>query len=363
MTPHLTPSTFSALTLIITLSLTTTPTHAQLLDRIFGKSERSTPGQTHYTNPQQTPPPHQQHFPSNQQPPSLYDGNWQQPPQPIQPYAAPPQTAYAPTQTQNIPAGTPMILEFTSLQCPDSARFANGLKNTIFQRYIHTGRARFEFRDFPLPKHDQSRPAAAAARCAGQHADQMRSLIMANQGQMSPATYARLARQLGINPAQFTACIRDGHTMREVMSDKALGDSFGVTGTPTLVLGIADGNGNIQHRANVIAYNPPDQVLAEIDQFLATVETGAQPGQPQPDSRQLTPTFPSNPDPASNQFPQPSHPQTQPYQNPAPAHYQQPAAQQQSLQHPIQQIPYNLSARHQPTAQTIVYGDSLPPLR
>lgn len=175
--------------------------------------------------------------------------------------------AQAPSNQGTLPAGTPVIMEFSDLQCPDSARYNNGLKTTIEQRY---GKAVYQWHDFPLASHPQAAEAAAAALCAGPAADRMRQLIMANQGQMSETVYAQYARQLGVDSAEFTACMRGEATMREVMNDKTLGESMGVRGTPTLVLGTADGRGQVKPVKVVKAYDPPQQVMAEIDSFIAS---------------------------------------------------------------------------------------------
>ena len=39
---------------------------------------------------------------------------------------------------------------------------------SLKREYIDTGLVRFIHKDLPLPFHDQARPAAAAARCAGE---------------------------------------------------------------------------------------------------------------------------------------------------------------------------------------------------
>lgn len=167
-------------------------------------------------------------------------------------------------------AGRPVIMEFSDLQCPDSARFGVGLKSTIMQRYVTTGRAEFEWRDFPLPKHAQAVDAATAARCAGPAAEQVRRQILANQGNMSSAAFTQYATQSGVDQAAFATCMRSGQARQTVMADKALGDRYGVRGTPTLVLGVKDAQGNINPVRVVKAYDPPQTVLAEIDAFLAS---------------------------------------------------------------------------------------------
>ena len=179
-------------------------------------------------------------------------------------------------------SGTPVIMEFSDLQCPDSARYNSGLKSQVMQKYVSSGRASYEWHDFPLPSHPQAQEAAAAARCAGQSADRVRQQIMANQGEMSANVFAGYARQVGASPDEFVSCMRSGSSMRDVMSDKALGESMGVRGTPTLVIGTRDGSGQVRPVKVIKAYNPPQQVLAEIDNALAAAGQPSAGGQAAP---------------------------------------------------------------------------------
>src|SRR5262249_18699559 len=65
--------------------------------------------------------------------------------------------------------GAPVrIVESTALQCPYCARFAREPFPVLRERYIDTGKVRFESADLPLSMHPYAIPAAIAARCAGE---------------------------------------------------------------------------------------------------------------------------------------------------------------------------------------------------
>lgn len=247
--------------------------NAQILDRIFGqKNERSRPGQTYQSGGDK---------PTSQQAPYAAPGRMTQVDNRNQSQTVNSVAANRQSSRRILPAGTPVIMEFSDLQCPDSARYNNGLKQTVIQRYVANGGAVYQWHDFPLPNHAQAPEAAVAARCAGQSANRMRQMIMANQGRMSAEAYTRYARQLGVDSSEFNACIQNGNSMQQVMNDKALGQSMGVRGTPTLVLGTADGQGHVKPVKLVKAYDPPEQVLSEIDSFLAGVAPPQQPAHSQ----------------------------------------------------------------------------------
>jgi len=242
----------------------------------LGRAEGSRPGQT-YREGESAPDRQQQ----QQQVPVLY----QQPFQTQYPGTYQSDPALEPQQMQvqsDAGSGKPVILEFSDLQCPDSARYNRELKNTVIQRYVRTGKVSYQWHDFPLDSHENAPEAAAAARCAGASADRMRAQIMQNQGQMSANVYMNYARQLGMEANRYGTCLREGSMRREVSNDLALGKSFGVRGTPTLVLGMADAGGRVRPVKLVRAYDPPQQVLAEIDSFLGSGQPVSAPMAPAP---------------------------------------------------------------------------------
>ena len=60
------------------------------------------------------------------------------------------------------------IVEFSDFECPYCRVFHEQVLPSLKREYIDTGLVRFIHKDLPLPFHRQARPAAAAARCAGE---------------------------------------------------------------------------------------------------------------------------------------------------------------------------------------------------
>jgi len=69
------------------------------------------------------------------------------------------------------------IAEYLDFECPVCATFATIQMPTITEQLINTGKARWRFRDYPLPIHKYSRFAAHAAQCAGAQAATSRCRI------------------------------------------------------------------------------------------------------------------------------------------------------------------------------------------
>jgi protein-disulfide isomerase len=140
------------------------------------------------------------------------------------------------------------IVEFTDYQCPFCSRHFLETYPQIVADYVETGQVRYVFMDFPLSSiHPQAQLAAEAARCAG---DQdayvsMHDALFAHQeewnGRDDAGTiFAGLAAELGLDVADFTACLDSRTHEAAVLADLEEGVRLGVDGTPAFFL-----NGNL----------------------------------------------------------------------------------------------------------------------
>ena len=130
--------------------------------------------------------------------------------------------------------------EFADFQCPPCGNFA-GFAEELLKEY--DSRLRIVFRNFPLPVHEHAHEAAMAAEAAGLQGRfwEMHDVLYREQAAWSKAPNARelfesYAGTIGLNLDQFKKEM-DGEKARErVDSDHALGDSLGITLTPTLFI-------------------------------------------------------------------------------------------------------------------------------
>lgn len=131
------------------------------------------------------------------------------------------------------------LVEFTDLECPYCRTFHVGTFERLKREYIDTGTLRFVSRDFPLDFHPNARPAAQAVRCAGEQGKfwEMRHHVTLNASALNREVYDRLAGELGLDLAHFSACAGSDSYRAEIDRDMAEGMSAGVTGTPSFVLG------------------------------------------------------------------------------------------------------------------------------
>jgi protein-disulfide isomerase len=97
------------------------------------------------------------------------------------------------------------------------------------------GRVRLVYKDFPLTFHAGARPAAEAARCAGDQGQfwPYHDLLFLSQSALSREALISYAERLKLDRAAFVACVDGGSHRDAVTADIAEGRALGVTGTPT----------------------------------------------------------------------------------------------------------------------------------
>lgn len=108
------------------------------------------------------------------------------------------------------------------------------------ETFVADGRVRLIAKHFPLPSHDRADEAAEANECAAQQGKfwEMRDLLFEENGSWGvagdlPAKFDEYAAQLGLDVPAFQECYASGAGRQRWQEDKTLGQSAGVTGTPT----------------------------------------------------------------------------------------------------------------------------------
>lgn len=131
------------------------------------------------------------------------------------------------------------IVEYSDYQCLYCRDFHRKQFARIRQEYIDTGLVQFIHRDLPLKMHRHSVPAAVAARCAraqGRFWD-MHDALFDNQGRLGADLYAKLAGQLQLDEAKFSACLREPMHEQDIARDLFMAKRLGFSGTPSFLIG------------------------------------------------------------------------------------------------------------------------------
>jgi protein-disulfide isomerase len=127
------------------------------------------------------------------------------------------------------------IVEFSDFQCPYCARLQPTLKQ-VLEAYPND--VKLVYKDYPLSFHKNARPAAKAARAAGEQGKfwEMHDLIFANFSSLSEDKFMQFARQIGLDMEKFKADFKSNKYDALIQKDIELGLKVGVTGTPTLFM-------------------------------------------------------------------------------------------------------------------------------
>ena len=130
------------------------------------------------------------------------------------------------------PAASVTIVEFADFECPackDSLPVLRQLRD------LYKDQVRLVYRDFPLSSHPQARPAAEAAHCAYEQGKfwAYHDALFAQAPDLKTSDYVTLADRLGLNPAEFTACLAGTRPKAAVARDLADAQGLGLSGTPT----------------------------------------------------------------------------------------------------------------------------------
>ena len=158
------------------------------------------------------------------------------------------------------------IIEFSEYQCPFCKRFIDDAYPKIIKDYVDTGKVKYVFRDFPLGFHDQAKPAAMAAECAGDQGKywEYHDLLFKNQASLSAANYKKWAKDLKLDTTKFDACVDTNKHKAEVEKDFADGQKAGVSGTPAFFI-----NGKM-----ISGAQPYSVFKAEIEAALKAAASG-----------------------------------------------------------------------------------------
>ena len=157
------------------------------------------------------------------------------------------------------------IVEYSDFQCPFCAKFFNESLPRVIAEYVHTGKARFVYKDFPLSSiHPQAQKAAEAARCVRDQLGnneywRMHDRIFDGQDLLGVSSFKQWAREIGVNGSEFDGCLDSDKYASAVATDIEEGIALGVTGTPTFFI-----NGT-----RIVGAVPYEQIRAVIEQELA----------------------------------------------------------------------------------------------
>jgi protein-disulfide isomerase len=133
------------------------------------------------------------------------------------------------------PANAPVtIIEFSDYECPYCKRAEPTVKQVLD---TYKDKVRLVYRHYPLPFHQNAKPAAQASACAnaqGKFWEYHEKVFTAPS--LAKDTLKSLAGQTGLDQAKFDACLDNNETAGIVDKDMEDASAVGVRGTPAFFI-------------------------------------------------------------------------------------------------------------------------------
>ncbi len=129
-----------------------------------------------------------------------------------------------------------VVLKFSDFQCPYCAVASADMKTFTAN---HPDDVLYVYKQFPLESiHPEAMPAAKAAWAAGKQ-DKFwlyHDGLFAYQDKLGDAYYQDLAKQVGLDVAQFNRDRTSPEAQAAIEQDIKLAEAFGIRGTPTFIM-------------------------------------------------------------------------------------------------------------------------------
>ena len=164
------------------------------------------------------------------------------------------------------------IVEFSDFECPYCRSFHDRVLIPLKQQYVKTGLVRFIHKDLPLPFHQQSKPAAAAARCAGEQNRywEMYAALFDQQTCLTCKGATGIANEVGLDKDRLRSCMQREATLAVINANISEATLHNIRATPTFVIGPTRDDG--KHHGDIIEGTMPwPQFKALIDQQLSAL--------------------------------------------------------------------------------------------
>ena len=161
------------------------------------------------------------------------------------------------------------IVEFSDFECRYCRLFHEQVLPSFKREYIDTGLVRFVHKDLPLPFHDQARPAAAAARCAGEQNRywELYGALFDQQSCLECKGVVGIAEESTLNTSALRACMQRKATETLITANISEAKLHSIRATPTCIIGPS--RPDEKHRGDIIEGALPwPQFKALIDQKL-----------------------------------------------------------------------------------------------
>ena len=160
-----------------------------------------------------------------------------------------------------------VLLIYSDFQCPYCAKLARTALPAIRSKYVNTGRIALAFRHFPIAsRHPYAMAAAEAAECAGSQGKfwPMHDALFASDDALDQSRIAAFAAGLDLDMSRYGQCVA-GEMRQKVQQDLIDGMTLGVSGTPTMFLGVRQADGRVLLTDRLSGIRTSEEIAAVIE--------------------------------------------------------------------------------------------------
>lgn len=134
---------------------------------------------------------------------------------------------------------------FEDFQCPSCQLYTEQIAKQVIDTYVATGKVYYTFHQFPIVDRNaalkESHQAANASMCASEQGRfwDYHDMLYANwngenQGSLRDKRLIAFAEAIGLDMNAFQTCFSENRYKDQINADLALGNKWGVKGTPSL---------------------------------------------------------------------------------------------------------------------------------
>jgi protein-disulfide isomerase len=157
-----------------------------------------------------------------------------------------PKNTIGKSPVQGVVGSRIILIEFSDFQCP----YCVEAQKTLHQFVInHQDKVTLVYKHYPISQiHSEAMPAAIASWAAHQQNRfwQYHDFLFAHQEQLGEKLYLQVAKDLGLNLAQFERDRKSQDAITAIRKDMQLAERLGISGTPFFIMNEETFSGAVQ---------------------------------------------------------------------------------------------------------------------
>ena len=191
---------------------------------------------------------------------------------PTLPPVTPPPTMSLAGESFRGEAGAPLVvIEYADFECSFCRHFEQKVYPKLRDDYINTGRARYYFREMPLPFHSLAVPAAKIAHCAAEQGQfwNMHDSLFAGGLLAGDKDLHERATKLGLDVGKLDDCVASDRFADVIDRSSKDAAKMNIRGTPTFFIGVAGpGPDEVTIKSTIVGAEEFEAFKAALDPLL-----------------------------------------------------------------------------------------------